>query len=309
MRQLLYITITVLLSACSSESLPTFDNTDKTYPVNFKITDASFNIEEGNLKSTDNDTKLRLYTYFYNANGEIANYEEKAYDLSNTGSYTYTKDLLPGKYYVAFIADKNKTSADKAGFYIPKSFFTDYYNKSSQGIYYTTAEITVVAGNNNTQTESVNIKPMWSDLNIKIGDAQTFDIPEGTDALVFEVTPDLFGFGIQNKLASEPYPSYVKHKPDVIKVETVRANPTFTYTKALSKTGGDNSISVNLKYVKLDNDTVAATIQTRELSIVKSELDNGFIYSIKGNLGSNNPSNNFSISLGKFNPENTIIEF
>lgn len=312
MKQLLYITIAILLSACSNDNaIDSPTDSDKTYPVSFNITEASFNIDESNLRTTGDSTKLQMFIYFYKADGKIYNYEEKIYDLNTTGSYAYTKDLLPGKYYVAFLTIKSVNKSDYTPLYYPIGFSADYYPGSSKNIYYATTEITVVANNTTTQTESIDIKPMWSQLNVKIGDAQTFDTPEGTQALVFNVTPNLYGFGFENKLASKSnqihYSNWVD--PSIVKIDGIRKNATFTYTTSVSKTNADNTLGVNIQYVKLNNDTISEVLQTRTLKIANTTVDNGFIYSVKGNLGSTNSSNGFNISLGEFNKEDVIINF
>lgn len=315
MKQLLYITIAILLSACSNDNAidNSIDSNKITYPVSFNITNGSFKIDESTLRATDDDTKLRLVIYFYNAEGKIANLEELVYDLNTTGSYPYTKDLLPGKYYVAVIAIKSIYNFEPLMF--PSNFFSDYCTRttSTEGVYYETAEVTVVADNNETQTESIDLKPMWSQLNVKIGDAQTFDIPVGTEALRFNVNPNMYGFGIENKLASktfeELHPYYKIADASIAKIDSIRQNPTFTYTTSVSKTSADNTLSINIEYVKLKNDTVSEILQTRQLKIANTQVENGNIYSVKGNLGSTNTTNGFNISLGEFNKEDVVIDF
>ena len=312
MKHLLYITIAILLSACSNDNaIDNSVNSEKTYPVSFSITDASFNVDENNLRSTNDSTKFRLFVYFYNEEGEIANYEGKIYDLNTNGLYSYKKDLLPGKYYVSFLTIKSVKEYDYIPLSYPYNFYTDYYNYSTENVYYATAEITVVVNNNTTQTENIDIKPMWSQLNVKIGDAQTFDVPEGTEALHFVVTPDFYGFGFENKLASKSnqihYSNWVD--PSIVKIDDIRENPTFTYTTSVSKTNLNNTLGISIQYVKLNNDTVSEVLQTRQLKIANTEIDNGFIYSVKGNLGSKNSTNGFNISLGEFNKEDVVIDF
>lgn len=144
---------------------------------------------------------------------------------------------------------------------------------------------------------------MWSYIDINIKDAQTFEVPEGTNAIQFEVNPLYYGFGVKSKLAT-----FKDENLTIVSLEAVRANPIFNLRKIVTKTDAENNtIGANIIYLKIDGDTTI--LESRKLEVPQTSLENGYYYNINGNLGSKKSGQSTNISLGEFNKEDIEIEF
>ena len=302
-----------LFTSCSNDNDNLIsDNKEKLYTVNFKIKNTQFKIEESDLKSISSEEVL-LNVFFYAEDGYISGHKELIVNL-NDAYFDLSAELLAGDYKVAFVVSTLYHGLSLTNYY---SYPIDYFELSrhvasfpniiydNRDVFYNNKEINV-SGNQASQDEVVELNPMWSYLKINILDANIFDVPEGTEMLGFDIKPRYAGFGIANKLATKPY--VIDESKDLVSLDSIRMNSNFTYTAALSETEGDNSISVNIQYMKKDADSIIV-IGTRELKISQTTLKNGYNYNIKGKLGSKNSGQSMNISLGEFNPKDEVIEF
>lgn len=322
MKKLIYIlTLAVIstLTACSSDDNYTVpDSAEKNYTVNFKIQDSFLNVEESEIRSTQSKDSILLKIFVFDEKGIISNYKNDTINLNEIQNNVFdiSMEFSAGKYTIAFIATKNFAYQSLSNIYMYSTSYSEVERWNSSGteytglsdnrdVFYNSIEINV-AENQPIQDESVSLNPMWSYLNINISDAKTFDVPEGTEAIEFDIKPRYVGFGFSDKLATKPYT--LDKETDIISIESVRENSTFTYKAALSETNGDNNVSINVKYLKNDaNSTIV--LDTRELKIAQTTLKNGYKYNINGKLGSQNSRQSMNISLGEFNKEDVNIGF
>ena len=333
MKKVLFFLSTIfLLSACSNDNDPiNSGNTDDIkYPITLNIETPKIEIETSTLRAltpiADGDPIL-YYLVIYKENGEIYyTYDylvEPGYNSSNglgadnifisDGANISTALLLPaGNYHIAMMIHRkdskhpNTTINPLAGplinynvdFFNPVNIYESIYHNG--GVYFNTADLSVVTSET-AQNLSMELQPMWSYIDVNIEDAQTFEVPEGTNSLQFVVNPLYYGFNVKSKLAP-----FIDDRPIIFSLDSIRTNPAFNLRTTVSKSVADNTISTSIKFLKIDGDTTV--LETKQLPIPSSNLENGFYYNIHGSL-SKNAGQSMNISLGEFNKEDVNIEF
>lgn len=333
MKKILFFLSTIfILSACSSDNDPiNSGNTDDIkYPVTLNIEVPKITIETSTLRAltTIADGDPIFYNLvIYKESGEV--YYQMFYDLEhNWGSNGFntsnifsisesnmsTQLSLPiGKYHIAMLIHKkdvrhpNTTINTLGGPLV--NYDVDFFNPVNPseanyhngGIYFNIADFTVVASKTD-QSISMELQPMWSYIDVNIEDAQTFDVPEGTNALQFFVNPLYYGFNVKNKLAP-----FEDNRPIIVSLDSIRTSATFNLRTTVSKSIADNTISTKINYLKIDGETTI--LETKQLPIPNASLENGYYYNIHGNLGNKNSGQSMNISLGSFAKDDINIQF
>lgn len=323
----LFTIISAFLTGCSSEDLST-TGTDKeaTYPINFKIANPlavegtpfrSSSAEDMRLDFLEmgvfNESGDLLMNFMFNKNNQSA-------WLQPDGTAQIGLSLPKGVYYIYFFTIKDLKISNIARplltdpiYNKDDNYFTSYVYTDAINCYYESIA-TTVAPTNQTIEQNITLKPMWSNLNLTLNDAQTFNAPEGTDALQFVVSPLYVGFHLNTKLAtdkvSENWVSIMsKYKTNTISLDEIRANATFTYPTYVYQTLPENgNLAIKVNYLKTKNTTDTIVLKTRELQIPDITIENGYNYNISGKLDAGN-GQSMNISLGEFNKEDVVIEF
>lgn len=330
---LCFATTILLLISCSNDNnitSPINENNLK-YIVNLKVEIPIEEIQAPSLKAKSEILEGDPLFYnitIYKETGEVyyAYYNSVEYDSGTESGYrgnynTFTSDgntystilnLAPGNYHIAMLIHRKDAkhpnssihSVDPIGNYNNDSYnsaiagLTKYHNG---GVYFNTADFTVVALEKD-QNLSMQLKPMWSYIDININDAQTFAVPDGTNALQFIVSPRYYGFYVKTQLAP-----FKNEKPIIVPLDSIRSASIFNLRNTVSKSIlTDNTISASIKYLKIDSDTTI--LGSKDLYIPNASLENGFYYNVYGNLGNPNEKS-MTISLGSFAKEDVNINF
>lgn len=324
MKKYILIALTILITACSSDNdnfSVSNNQENKTYTVNFNVKPTNLSIEESPLKRSMNNGDVYFFQcVVYDQNGDfLLDVVYNSYthpELTNKSIIPFSLGLPVGNYRVVFISiiyDEDISSGSIIG---SDSKYTDYYIKSVQGfentydnegVYFENLDLTIVESDKPIEKDVV-LKPMWSNLNILIEDAQTFDVPAGTDALQFVVNPHYYGFALDTKLAKDMYPN--SDKFGIVALNSVRLNSTYTFSTSLCESEFNNDLQIKINYLKTTSDSTYTILASRDLKIGQTSLQNGYNYDINGSLGSSKaPEQSMNISLGEFNKEDVLIEF
>lgn len=338
MNKLLFFISTIfLLVSCSKDNnvLNPTDPSDTKYKVILNVDVPKVSIETSPLKVAVADGDPIFYNLvIYKNSGEI--YYDWYYDVVNNSSstkpanvnnenvniFTNTENkistpllLPPGDYHIAMMIYRKDVKHPNTSL---SPIYTENYNTDNfgsylvkaknnkidnGGIYFNTTDLTVIASAKD-QSLSMELKPMWSYIDVNIENAQTFEVPEGTNALQFVINPLYYGFNVKTKLAP-----FIDDRPIVISLDSIRAASTFNLRNTVSKSILEsNKISTTIKYLKIGTDTIV--LQTKELPI-SNLLENGYYYNIHGKLGNSNTnsSQTMNISLGSFAKDDVNINF
>ena len=313
MKNLIYILFaTLILSSCSSENdnIPSSNDGTKLYTVTLSIQNPSLIVDQSQIRSTEDESTIdKLVVSLYKSTGEIYTNIPYATDSikKEDGSFQITLQLPANNYKVAILGSNITNS-----FLYPetKDFYTDYYYGyafSNAGVFYNTTDFAVQPIDEAQIITPIELQPMWSTINIAIQDAQTFDVPDETNALEFVVKPLYNGFGMYDKLATNNERPGISRS--IVDLNIVRANSSYRNTVIVSKTIADkNKLSISINYLKKGSDSEYTILGTRDLKIPNINLENGYHYNINGYLNrKTNQSKN--ISLVEFNKKDINIEF
>ncbi len=313
-----------LLSGCGSDN-EILTNKDL-YLVNFDVELPNADAESTTNKSVADKEPSFYNLLVYNETGEVyyQSYHNAETGFSSNdinkenifhfdGKKISTQLLLPaGKYKVAFLIhlkDANNPNTYLAPIW-GNNFETDSFGSDfslenpdklhNGGVYFNTIEF-VVLPSHTKQIGNIKLQPMWSYIDINIKNAQTFRYPLGTNALLFDISPRYYGFNVKTKKAI-----YKVDNPIVVELASVRSNPTFNVRTIVSQTTDENNnIIAKISYIKIDKDTTI--LETIDLDMTKTNIDNGYYYDINGDIGRKNSGNGINISLGSMNSQDVII--
>lgn len=320
---LINILLVILFSACTNGTDLVINNEEETYPIQFVVIDPTLQMEGSPLRSTSQTRYLTsIELRVYNEDGDqIMNlyYYDKT-DWQMVDGKAYISLSLPkGVYHFGFytISSYSNTSSyySSVDLQINKhNYFSYYYPYESTHNYYESIT-TTVEPTNQTIEQEITLKPMWSNLNLTIEDAQTFDAPEGTDALQFIVNPLYLGFSLKERIATQKAPNnfisvFSKYKSNTVSIDSIRSNSSFIYPTYVYQTLPENgNLAIKINYLKTKNVTDTIILKTRELQLPNITIENGYSYNIKGRLDSKKSGEEMNISLGEFNKEDVLIEF
>lgn len=315
--------ISAFLTSCSSEDLPTTAiDKETTYPITFKIANP-LSVEGVPFRSvkSKNEGLESIEMRIFNEIGDcltflMLNQDNKAQWLQPNGSANIELSLPKGNYILNFFTVLDSSLYGYGGPFLHSGMYNyfEFYvpNEGTKG-YYESLKINV-AGTNETVEKDIVLKAMWSNVNITLEDAQTFSVPEGTDALRFDVSPLYTGFNLDTKLATVKAPDdflsdFNKSRTNLISLDSVRLNPTYTALKYVYQTLPENgNLAIKVNYLKTKGTTEPVVLKTRELQIPDISIENGYNYNISGKLDVSN-GQSMNISLGEFNKEDVVIEF
>ena len=324
---LLFTIVTALFNACSNDNTLVSDNEVETYPISFRIT-TPLAIDGSTFKSTAGSEKiLDIALSIYDEKGSLVtsflyNRGESRPDVQylEDGSTQIQVSLPKGIYHLAFYTIETASNSPIKSLSLVMPIirsvenFSDAYPLEGTYNYYESITTTVAPTNQDIDRE-ITLKPMWSNLNITLDDAQKFNVPEGTDAIQFIVSPLYTGFHLNTKLSTNKVSDnwvsvYSDYKTNIISLDQIRANATFTYPTYVYQTLPENgNLAIKLNYLQTKNTTDTIILKTRELQIPDITIENGYNYNIKGNLDAVNNNQSMSISLGEFNKEAVEINF
>ena len=325
---LLLLAATTIFSSCSSDSDSINNGGDsnvnaKKYTVNLNVKSAGFEVDKTPMKSADEKVRKIFQYVIYNEDGSV--YSDSLYIenqvppmINDQGEINIQLQLPEGKYHLAilYMPTYNIRQYPEDCKLSPKNFNTDYYSNTpplnmrwdNQNVFYQVTDLNVLANEDNS-INSIELEPMWSEVELKLSDIQTSKVPDETEALIVYFTPSYSGFGIKSKTASFVIPK------DTIRASLVYPTKSDTLTiNYLVAKGVDNSMGISIHYVKKTSTySNFTTISKKEIKL-ENKLENGYHYKIGGKLGNydgytDNNNQSFNISLGDFNKEDVNIEF
>lgn len=327
-RILLYFSISLLLTACSSDNatLPSIED-DATYPVTINANFPQFEVSTIQ-KATVNDGEPLFYELIiYKETGEVfynweylveENWSSNGYgDTTNLFTFDGTKASIKmsfpeGKYHVGvfiFRKDASHPSININPLTVVSNYDSDFYgylcdgnpycDQHNRGIYFNTTDIAIVKSET-SQNVNMELQPMWSYIDVIIDDAKTFKVPEGTNAVKFNVNPRYYGFTVKTKLGV-----YQNEEPIIVPLNTIRANETYKLRVITTEApaNSDNTIKVSLDYLYLVNDSTYTILDTRNLQMTETPLKNGKTYEIEGKLTQTESGLKMNISKNSFYKE------
>lgn len=333
MKKIIFLLASILLfTSCSNdEPVLATENNAPRYAVSLNAKIPSFNVENTPFAKSAiaEGDPIFMTMSLYKENGELISTENYDPELvlldplqtnnsffevaANSISFDFL--LEAGKYHLSLLVHRKDAKYPNTTIQsiIATNYNTDVYGEfydntnmsevlHNGGVYFNTVDLNIVALDR-TQKVDLELQPMWSHIDINIKDAQIFEVPEGTTALQFVLNPLYYGFSVKNKLAL-----YADQRPIVVPLDSIRANPVYNLRKTTTKTdAANNTIGLTVNYVKEEANSTLTVLKSQQLAIPSTSLENGNYYNISGNLGSG--TQDMSISLGTFSPEDVVIEF
>lgn len=328
MKKILFLLFatTMFATSCSNED-PIMDNSPsnnvKTYDVTFTIENKGFDVDEQPFTKALNDAfHSDIDVVVYKESGEVyATYSHAPNFPDTTGSikqelsyvpeYSLSLKLPEGKYHVAFAYYL------ESFMWYTSNYFTDTiqsrypgqanYRDDNMFLYYASVDLDVSA-QSTTEPIPVILNPMWSEVQVDL-DVTDFNImPEGADRVIFGVTPDYTGLSVSTQLAPIAPRLTTSGKSSSGYTALDKNQTTYSTTYSIAKTAEENN---NLKfYVKFVNGEIPnQTLISEQVYDLKTQVENGYKYKVKGTIKSDNPSQAMSISLGEFSKEDININF
>lgn len=326
MKKFIYtlLAATALFTSCSNDSDSIIDNNVdnkvKTYDVKFAIDNSGIDFNAKPLTKSTSST-IAADIVVYKESGEVYSvYGRSPYgpdstnylteDKDNYGKYLLSMKLPEGKYHVAL-------AFYQEGFtFTPNNYFTDrIINYPPTGLigrhdnmflYYKSIDLNIPL-ESTTEAIPVVLKPMWSNINITL-DVKDLVLPENTYSVICSFNPLYRSLEIKTETAPIPTLESSYRQNILIKIKDAIAsgeNSLDLYQIWTSKTSPENNNMVfTVEYLTKDS-----TILLRQDYDLKTQLENGYNYKIKGKLTTDLRNQEMSISLGEFNKEDTVIEF
>ncbi|PXV69091.1 hypothetical protein CLV62_101360 [Dysgonomonas alginatilytica] len=302
----LFLMALFVLASCSNDEYPDSQAKAKTQKVNFEVESSSFKLTSSSLKSSAIPSQYLLQYIFYNETGGVfLNKVLYAEDVAKIVTDTHVPlsiELPEGKYHVAIMSTIYSTVLNPELYIIkPENYHTDYYLKTisniglsnNQFVYYETFDLTVAE---NTSTQNVELKPMWSMIELVIENAKTFKVPAETEDLSLVLDTYYDGFYIESKLSKKTTPtvniSLLRMLEDVRKENTV----SFSLPTSINE---DKYITLKINYRKSQGTVII------DSQVIKTfQPENGKNYLISGNIGNtDDPQFPLNITLGKLDEE------
>ena len=346
---MLFATTALFTSCSSDDlpdyNKPTPDG--KEYKVDLTIKSSAFSVDKSPLSrgiKPDVDTKENAKYYIsqlqiiaYKESGEVA----KDTLISTTGNsgilinandpnqntFSLSLTLPAGKYNLAVIGD------NAGSIFTPKNFNTDDFDKSTdpsniykntnRDTYYESTEITVNATNDNQAIEiaPITLQPMWSQVDIDVASLLTAKIPENATHMRIVFENSYRGFSLKTKKATEILP-WIKPFDGTSAIDLTIM--PITNKNALSvrywiAKGEKTNFALGFEFLNVIENIGGGNpkyglIEAKKVNIdAKYQFQNGYLYNITCDLnnimGSNYTDQSIGITLGKFNPNDTVIEF
>lgn len=304
MKKLLFFIATIaLLASCSNDS----ENSDlpdtKTHKVKFNVTGFTVDKEQLSKSSIEIPAGGPYCEYtIYKADGTVilakvvGNIKEQALEI---------EEELPAGEYVIAVMYASQITQDRHPIYDPKNFGTDYCsgnswiikNKDNRGIYFNNYTFTVKE--NAEINDKIVLEPMWSQIDIKITDANGCKLPENANMVGYHITPEFYGFSIKDKISTAKYKSSQNITVPVYlckETNTVLANQGLYDNVAA---GADEEVTIRLVFIHHSETTTHYVI---DRIVYKGKIERGFHYTFAGALGdlngdSGNGNAKFNISV------------
>ena len=301
MREILFLLFAaIMFTSCRNDSEEVTPTDNKTYKVTFNISNIEVDMKPLKAETYNNQFHYRVYE---KENGKVVK------GWRYLGKVDKVEVELPaGDYYITFI------SHPTGGMGFPKpegpidvedyNFYTDYFDNppswvaprhfGNYCVYYEKAGFTVGADNKDILMD-VALKPMWSEVDVEVSDAETYTLPEGTTTIACNITPAYFGFNIADGTST-------KGTEDIWNFQE-NSNTTidnFREYKGVGRVGStkkyttaSKGVTVKLVFIKqeISGDTILG-----EREIYKGDIEGGKRITFKGALGKAT-SGTFNLSL------------
>lgn len=243
------------------------------------------------------------------------------YNIVVIGTYYYAADFLPSNF-----------NEDKVlPFAYPSSIAPDgtqYYAKN-MNVYYACKQISVnPTASSTSQLEEIELKPMWSTVELKLSGLTTAKVPENSAGLKANYLKPIYknhyyGFAVKDGLAYDfgninywHFDALAPFSPNSLAFVELANNDEesrmYVVMKGANRTFGFDFESYNFPTKGSENggtiiDTKSITIDTNE------QFENGYSYVIKCDLskvyGNPDPDQRLTLSLGKFQTEDQVLEY
>jgi len=294
MKKLLSTLTAVAILASCSDSDGTYIEDNKTYKVAFNVTE--FVIENESLGKTAIELPLRggYFEYvIYKEDGSVLKANVIPQSSTPTETFTIDEELPAGKYDVAIMYALAETN-NRGVIYSPSNYNTDYCignlfivkGTTNEDIYFKTFPLTVTA-NDNTIPVNVDLEPMWSEIDIKITDGDTFVLPEEANLVGCFLSPDLSGFSIKSQKPTKEKVYVGGYTPD--RLCTTKA--------AIREEGGvfgtiaSENDDVTIKLIFAEHSEYENFKKWGEKIIYKGKIEKGYRYTFTGAIGNQSSSN------------------
>lgn len=293
MKKIFFFLFTVILFASCSNSNDdvTLVDNGKKYKVTLDVIN-KFVVESGALKSTETNWPYNYICEYtiYKEDGTVVDHE-----VLNEPQLQF--ELSKGNYKIAVLAARNTEYMGNS--YLEHSnLATDYCNgnhwiaKSADnaGMYFEIIDFTVNESVNNVT--SIELKPMWSEIDVEVTDAATCTIPEGTTGIFIGVEPYYSGFAIKDKIPTKKLDMY-----PIALASMGQSISEFRKGGALPSCYIAQSKNVTVKLI-YRSETATETKIVGERVIYQGDFESGKRYKFSGKVGNDNGVKSFNVSLG-----------
>lgn len=202
----------LIITSCSNDNENIVDNNnDVKYPVTFAVSQFSSEVEP--LKAAKAWPSDNYCQYvIYKEDGSVLIDKVMSAGSFDVNNVRIQEELPKGNYYLAVMSAA--LTARQWLIIEPSNYFTDYCDgnpwligwSNNQNIYYETISFTV---SDQAVEKAVVLNPMWSELNIKVTDADICTLPPTTTNILFVVDAYYYGFGLKDKKATKFLTNYL----------------------------------------------------------------------------------------------------
>lgn len=307
---LFFLFATILFASCNNTD--DTETTGKTYKVIFNV--ANFTSESTILKTgpiSEWPTGNYCQYAIYKSSGELVKtnvMEAGTFDLSNV---QISEELPEGNYWIAIFSAEIHAN----GILVlpnPSNFNTDYCignswvakGKDNQNVYYEKLNFAVGSVSGTTEV-SIQLKPMWSELDIEVADADSCSLPEGTTHVQCVIDPYYYGFNLKDGVSAQSYEGVATSVGVGSFWSTVAE---FRADKGIFDKDISGSQDVNVKLVYIKHSESEACTVLGEKVIYTGDIEKGKYITFSGSLGNDYSNPVFNLSLGEL-ADGGIIPF
>ena len=288
MKKLLFLIAAIAFLASCSNVSENSDMSESTTTHKVKFNVKGFAVDKESFSKLDVELPYQgEYCEYsiYKADGTAI--VAKVIDGIIENSLVIEEELPAGEYKIAVMYVSENTQ-HRFPIFKPENFNTDYCTgnqwvarlKDNRGIYFNTYNFTVTQ--HTELIDDIVLEPMWSQIDIKITDANECKLPEDANLVGYHIDPHFHGFSIKDKISTLSYKPAQSFDVPTYLCTTTSAFLTDNGIFDNVASGADEEITIRLVFM---HHSIDDTYYVTNKIIYKGKIERGYQYTFTGALG------------------------